>query len=92
MSDVMHGPAVLVAGRRKQKSYLIGLLDDATRIVPVCAFALAESITAFLPVFERAIRRRGIPLRLYADKFSRQAAGDRARDARPRRRPRPGAR
>lgn len=67
MSDVMHGPAVIVAGRRKQKSYLIGLLDDATRIVPFCAFALAESITAFLPVFEQAIRRRGIPLRLYAD-------------------------
>jgi len=67
MSDVMHGPAVSVAGRRKQKPYLIGLLDDATRLVPFAAFALSESITAFLPVFEQALRRRGIPLRLYAD-------------------------
>jgi transposase InsO family protein len=67
MSDVMHGPAVTVAGRRKQKTYLIGLLDDATRVVPFCAFALWESITAFLPVFEQGIRRRGIPQRLYVD-------------------------
>jgi len=67
MSDVMHGPAVVGTGRRKHKSYLIGLLDDATRIVPFAAFALAETVTAFLPVFEQAIRRRGLPQRLYAD-------------------------
>ncbi len=67
MSDVMHGPAVTVAGRRKQKTYLIGLLDDATRVVPFSAFSLWESITAFLPVFEQGIRRRGIPQRLYVD-------------------------
>lgn len=67
MSDVMHGPAVVVDGRRKQKTYLIGLLDDATRIVPFAAFALSENTAAFLPVFEQGIRRRGIPLRLYAD-------------------------
>ena len=29
MSDVMHGPAGVVAGRRKLKSYLIGLLDNS---------------------------------------------------------------
>lgn len=67
MSDVMHGPAVVVGGRRKQKTYLIGLLDDATRIVPYAAFALSESAVAFLPVFEQAIRRRAIPQRLYVD-------------------------
>jgi transposase InsO family protein len=67
MSDVMYGPAVVVGGRRKQKTYLIGLLDDATRIVPYAAFALSESTVAFLPVFEQAIRRRGIPQRLYVD-------------------------
>jgi transposase InsO family protein len=67
MSDVMHGPAVTVTGRRKQKTYLIGLLDDATRVVPFSAFALCESIAAFLPVFEQGIRRRGIPQRLYVD-------------------------
>lgn len=66
MSDVMHGPQVSVAGRQR-KVYLIALIDDATRLVPFAAFALAENVTAFLTVLEQAIRRRGIPKRLYAD-------------------------
>jgi transposase InsO family protein len=67
MSDVMHGPAVFGEGRRKRKSYLIALLDDATRVVPYAAFAFAESTAAFLPVFKQALLRRGIPKRLYVD-------------------------
>ena len=70
MSDVMHGPAISGAGRRKQKAYLIGLLDDATRVVPYAAFALSESTSAFLPVLRQAVMRRGIPLRLYVDNGS----------------------
>jgi putative transposase len=67
MSDVMHGPSVHVGGRRKQKTYLIGLLDDATRVVPFAAFALSENTSAFLPVLRQGVMRRGIPLRLYVD-------------------------
>lgn len=70
MSDVMHGPAVGVGGRRKQKTYLIGFLDDATRVVPYAAFALSENTGAFLPVMRQAILRRGVPLRLYVDNGS----------------------
>ena len=68
MSDVMHGPSVLdEEDRRRHKTYLIALLDDATRVVPYAAFARSENITAFLPVFARAIQRRGVPSRLYVD-------------------------
>ncbi|HXW58297.1 MAG TPA: DDE-type integrase/transposase/recombinase [Solirubrobacteraceae bacterium] len=70
MSDVMHGPAVVVGGRRKQKTYLIGLLDDATRVVPYAAFALSENTGALLPVLKQAVMRRGIPQRLYVDNGS----------------------
>jgi putative transposase len=70
MSDVMHGPAVVVSGRRKQKTYLIGLLDDATRVVPYAAFALSENTSAYLSVFRQAVMRRGLPLRLYVDNGS----------------------
>jgi putative transposase len=66
MSDVMHGPAVVVAGRRR-KAYLLALIDDATRLVPYAAFALGENVSAFLTVLEQGIRRRGIPKRLYVD-------------------------
>lgn len=67
MSDVMHGPAVLVEGKKKRKTYLLALLDDATRLVPYAAFALSENTAAFLPVLEQAIRRRGLCKRLYVD-------------------------
>ncbi len=67
MSDVMHGPGVVVGHRRKHKTYLIGLLDDATRVVPFSGFALSENTTAFLPIFKSAVMRRGVPKRLYVD-------------------------
>lgn len=70
MSDVMHGPAVTVEGKRKRKTYLISFLDDATRVIPYAAFALGENVACFLPVFEQAIRRRGIPSRVYVDNGS----------------------
>jgi transposase InsO family protein len=67
MSDVMHGPPVVVGARRKQKTYLLCLLDDATRVVPYCAFALSENAAAFLPILKSAVMRRGVPKRLYVD-------------------------
>lgn len=67
MSDVMHGPSVAIPGRGRRKSYLIAFLDDATRVIPYCAFALSENTQAFLPIFKQALMRRGIPQRLYVD-------------------------
>jgi putative transposase len=69
MSDVMHGPAIVVAGRQR-KTYLIAIIDDATRLVPYAAFALCETASAFLTVLEQAIRRRGVPKRIYVDNGS----------------------
>jgi putative transposase len=67
MSDVMHGPSVLVGGRTQRKTYLIAFIDDATRVIPYAAFALAENTRAFLPVLKQALLRRGLPQRLYVD-------------------------
>jgi len=67
MSDVMHGPSVAIPGRGRRKTYLIAFLDDATRVVPYCAFAFSENTQAFLPVFKQALLRRGLPQRLYVD-------------------------
>ena len=69
MSDVMHGPTVWVGGR-KRKTYLIAFIDDATRVIPHCAFALAENTTTFLPVLKQALLKRGLPARLYVDNGS----------------------
>ena len=69
MSDVMHGPTVWVGGR-KRKTYLIAFIDDATRVIPHGAFALAENTSTFLPVLKQALLKRGQPARLYVDNGS----------------------
>jgi putative transposase len=69
MSDVMHGPAVLVGGK-KRKTYLIAFIDDATRVVPYAAFTLSENTAAFLPVLKEAVLRRGACRRLFVDNGS----------------------
>ena len=69
MSDVMYGPKIRVH-RQMRRTYLIALLDDATRIVPYAAFMFSEGTIAYLQVLEQAVRRRGIPKRLYVDNGS----------------------
>jgi transposase InsO family protein len=61
MSDVMHGPTVVVGGKVRRKSYLIAFIDDATRVVPFAVFALSENTAAFLPALKQAVMRRGVP-------------------------------
>ena len=73
MSDVLHGPRIQSDPgdrRRLRKSYLIALLDDATRVIPHAAFAFSESVRDFLPVLRQALVRRGLPQRLYCDNGS----------------------
>ena len=70
MSDVMHGPSVRLDGRSKRKTYLIAFLDDATRVIPYCAFTFSENTATFLPLLKQAILRRGFPARLYVDNGS----------------------
>lgn len=67
MSFCLHGPSVVVGDRTKRKTYLIAFIDDATRVIPYCAFALAENTRAFLPVLKQALLRRGLVQRLYVD-------------------------
>ncbi len=67
MSDVMHGPSVTIRGGIRRKTYLIALIDDATRILPYAAFAMSENTRTFLPIFKQAILRRGFCERLYVD-------------------------
>jgi len=67
-SDVMHGPRLLVPGRRDAgKTYLHAFLDDASRMVPFAAFYLAENAACFQDALKQALLRRGLPRRLYCD-------------------------
>ena len=66
MSDVMHGPKIRDSGHVR-RTYLIAFIDDATRLVPFAQFVFSEGAIPYLSVLEQAVRRRGIPKRLYVD-------------------------
>lgn len=68
-SDVMHGPQVMVDGRRR-KAYLIAFIDDHSRLIPHAAFYLSENLAAFLEALQQALEKRGLPRKLYVDNGS----------------------
>ncbi len=65
-SDVMHGPRINVAGRM-QKSYLIAVIDDHSRLITHGQFYLSEALASYLDAFEEALAQRGLPRKLYVD-------------------------
>ncbi len=68
-SDVMHGPHLLQGGKLR-KSYLIAFIDDHSRIIPHGQFYHSEALLPFLDAFATALRKRGLPVKLYVDNGS----------------------
>ncbi len=68
-SDVMHGPHLLQGGKLR-KSYLIAFIDDHSRLVPHGQFYHSEALVPFLDAFAAAMRKRGLPVKLYVDNGS----------------------
>jgi transposase InsO family protein len=64
--DVMHGPSVPHQGRLR-KTYLVSLIDDASRLVAHSAFCLGETALDIQGVLKQALLRRGVPLKLVVD-------------------------
>jgi transposase InsO family protein len=65
-SDCMHGPQVIHEGKSR-KSYLFAFIDDHSRLIPHGQFYLAENIESYLDCFWIALRKRGVPRKLYVD-------------------------
>lgn len=70
-ADIMYGPhlpARLPNGRtRKQPSYLIAILDDHSRLLCHGEFFPRQDLAAWLCCLETAMRKRGMPHKLYCD-------------------------
>jgi transposase InsO family protein len=64
--DVMHGPRVPFKGALR-KTYLVSLLDDASRLVAHSAFCLGETALDIEGVLKQALLRRGQPIKLVVD-------------------------
>lgn len=69
VADFLHGPKVPI-GRHMRKTYLLAILDDATRSVVFAAFGWSEGTAALIDGLSMAIRRFGIPERFYTDNGS----------------------
>lgn len=68
-ADFMHGHK-LYQGKKKRKSYLHVIIDDCTRFVVSGRFYPSESVQSLIIELMTAIRRHGIPQRLYTDNGS----------------------
>jgi len=68
-SDVMHGPRVLVSGKRL-KTYLIAILDDHSRLITHAEFYLNERLGSYVDCLKQAFLTRGLPRKLYVDNGS----------------------
>ena len=64
--DVMHGPHVPINGQLR-KTYLVSLLDDASRLVAHSAFCLGETALDIEGVLKQALLRRGVPVKFIVD-------------------------
>ncbi len=65
-SDCMHGPKVEIDGKLR-KTYLFAFLDDMSRLVPHAEFYLHERIDSYVDALQKALRKRGLPRKLYVD-------------------------
>ena len=64
--DVLHGPSIQTPNGLR-KTYLVSLLDDASRLVTHSAFCLGETALDIEGVLKQSVLKRGIPLKLIID-------------------------
>jgi putative transposase len=68
MVDFSPGPFLHLAGQKKATpTHLCAILDDHSRVVPQAAYYLQAGTRSFHHSFQEAIRRRGLPRKLYTD-------------------------
>ncbi len=72
--DVLHGPSIQTsAGMRK--TYLVSLLDDASRLITHSAFCLGETALDIEGVLKQAVLKRGLPHKLIIDNGAAYRSG-----------------
>ena len=64
--DTSHGPIITIDGKKVQ-TYLIQLIDDASRLMVGYKFFLRDNALNFQTVLKDAIKTYGIPKRIFVD-------------------------
>jgi putative transposase len=68
-SDTSHGPKIMVDGKKVQ-TYLICIIDDASRLIAHAQFFLRDNAINMQEAFKKAVLKFGIPKRLFVDNGS----------------------
>jgi transposase InsO family protein len=72
--DVLHGPCIQTpSGMRK--TYLVSLLDDASRLMAHSAFCFGETALDIEGVLKQALLKRGLPYKLLVDNGAAYRSG-----------------
>ncbi len=66
IADFMHGPRVLIAGKRR-RAILCAVIDDHSRVITGAGFSPTEEMSDILSVLRDGIATYGVPKRLYCD-------------------------
>ena len=70
-ADIMYGPRIPARGadgrQRRLQTYLIAILDDHSRLCVHARFHFSQGLDALCDALEEAVRKRGVPERLYVD-------------------------
>jgi putative transposase len=68
MTDFSPGPYLHpVEGGKALPTFLCVIIDDHSRLIPYAAYYLRADTQAFHQTFKEALRRRGLPAKLYTD-------------------------
>ena len=70
-TDIMYGPKLSLLcpdGRyRAQDTYLIAIIDDYSRVICHAEFFFKQDLMSYIHTLEQAVRKYGIPNRVYCD-------------------------
>lgn len=65
--DVMYGPTLPTKDGQRRKTYLIAILDDATRVVVHAEFYFEQHLRSLKDCLKQAMLKRSVPRRFYFD-------------------------
>lgn len=68
-ADTSHGP-YLTINKKKVLTYLIAIIDDASRLIVSAKFYFNDNAVNFQNVFKNAVKTYGIPKKLFVDNGS----------------------
>ena len=65
--DVMYGPSLPAKDGTRRKTYLLAIIDDATRVIAHAQFYYEQHLRSLKDCLKQAFCKRGLPRRLYFD-------------------------